>query len=1132
MSPPIQRPTPAQIAAADPAVSAWVGANAGSGKTRVLTQRVARLLLAGAAPARILCLTYTKAAAAEMQSRLFATLGDWAMAPDTWLAEQLGALAGQPPVTDPAQLAAARRLFARALETPGGLKIQTIHAFCDALLRRFPLEAGVSPRFAVLGDRDIAQLRARLRLDLAARAESGADPAFDQLAEVLNEDAIDQVTAAAFRLRQAFPGDPVGPRLVAHFGPVAGQTPDQMAREALARFDWDRMAPLIASLAAGGVGDRKLAEALVLARQHGDPVASLHRMITALLTKEQQPRKNLPTKAVVAANPNAATWVAKLQERATLWSDQFAAIRSAGRAARLDGFATAALGGYAAAKRARALLDFDDLVAGAGQLLTGSDMAQWVLWKLDQGLDHILVDEAQDTAPAQWAVIEAIAREFHAGEGARDTHRTLFVVGDEKQSIYSFQGAEPRAFGRTRDALAARLDALGQRLERPDLITSFRSAPGILAFVDAVFDGPAALGLTVAGDPVRHVAHRAGDGARVDLWAVVPGESADPDPDWGRAMRPVDAASPGAAKDRLARLLAVEIARMIAQDHRPSRGGQPGARVRPGDILVLVTKRDALARGLIRQLKAQGVPVAGADRLTLAQEIAVQDLIALMTVAICPGDDLSLAALLRSPLCAVDEAGLFDLAQGRSGSLWGAVQARGGPDAAMLADMAAQADYLRPYEFLERALIRHDARRRLIARLGVEAEDAIDELLAEALRFEAGETPSLAGFIAWIGTGDIQVKREMEAGGDAVRVMTIHGAKGLEAPIVILPDTMGTRAGGPQGLGPVPVGGGNLPPLVLWPGRREDDDRLTARERDEAETRAQDERRRLFYVALTRAEDWLILCGAGDPAKTVGTWYGLAAAAMDRLGAEPLPGPAGELRRLASGPDLPPGPDSAAAPLVVAPTLPPWACPAPPEARVVIATPSRLGAHDAGSGLGLGRGQAMLRGTAVHLILERLGGAARDSGRAAALLAAQLPELDAALAAEAMAEALAVLAAPWAAPLFGPDSLAEVEVVLNLPGFGAMTGRIDRLVPQARGPLILDFKTDAIPAATPDQVPPAYLAQLGAYCAGLAGLGLGTPQAAIIWTRGPVLMPLPPAALAAALAESLARGDLGAIPGA
>ncbi len=1112
----IETPTLPQRIAADPGHSAWVTANAGSGKTRVLTHRVARLLLDGAPPGKILCLTYTRAAAAEMQNRLFQMLGRWAMDDDETLASELAALSGSAP-PDRETLRRARRLFARALETPGGLKIQTIHAFCDALLRRFPLEAGVSPGFEVLDDRQSTEMIAAIREYMARQAEEGRSVAFDHLADRLADTTLDDTIRAIRNARGdldwvlAEPGPE--PRIAAHFGPAA-HGPGEAAASALAKVDWRTLEYHAGVLEAhGGTADGKAAKSIRTAiglRSAAPPEAAM-TLAMAFLRQDGLPRsrKGFPVKAVLKAAPEADAFTDAMIDWAMEARDGLKAAEVAARTRDLHLFAEPMLRLYEAAKAAHAVLDYDDLIDRSRALLQSSDMAAWVLYRLDLGIDHVLVDEAQDTSPAQWEVIDAIVSEFQSGEGARDLERTLFVVGDEKQSIYSFQGARPRAFAEMRARNAERLSGLGKALAQPGLETSFRSAPAILRFVDGMFEGEAARGLTSEDVAPRHEAHRADAVGRVDLWPLVEPPEAEPDLPWDA---PVDTPPPTGAKAVLALSVAREIRRMIDETTLPGPGGRP---VRPGDILVLVSRRDSLARGILRNLKGLGVPVAGADRMQLTEEIAVKDLLALLQVSVTPGDDLSLAALLRSPLCGLSEEELFDLAHDRPGRLISEVLERGpAPVAEMLRDMARAADFRRPYELLERALIVHDGRRKLLSRLGQEAEDPIDELLAQALAYERKAAPTVTGFLDWIAADDAPVKREMEAGRDEVRLMTVHGAKGLEAPIVILPDTMSKgRADSTRFLR---LEGGNAPPLTIWPAGKTEDDRATAAAREESDRLAAEERRRLLYVAATRAEDWLILCGAGDPTRSEGTWYALVDAAMRSLDCTSLPTPAGEGLRL-EDPFTGLHASAPAASLPATEPRPPrpnWLCPAEPERAQERRAPSRLveGGEEPHGGEGIGREAALRHGNAVHLILERLAGECPlDEALAHTLLAATDPDLSPEAIEAAIKEAQAVLAAPFAPEVFGTNSLPEVAIALDAPRGGPrMIGRIDRLVLGTERNLVIDYKTDAFPPESPEGIPRQYLAQMAAYVAGIAALYPDRPaEGAFLWTRTRQLMPVP-----------------------
>ncbi|MEM8790591.1 MAG: double-strand break repair helicase AddA [Pseudomonadota bacterium] len=1088
---------PQRLASA-PEVSAWVGANAGSGKTRVLTERVARLLLAGAEPGRILCLTYTKAAAAEMQARLFALLGDWSMQPDGALGRMLGDLAGEAEVTSPERLAVARRLFARALETPGGLKIQTIHAFCDSLLRRFPLEAGVAPGFEVIDERQSALMLGEIRDRLASAAEAGSDEAFDLVANRLNEGAIGDLINAILSRRSGFSGPDAETLILRQLGKESA-----LSSQAIATHHLDSLRGLMERVAAvfatGSVGDNGIADqvASALEKRANDPIGAAKALAGAVLVKSGerggQPLKNKPTQPVRTANPGIDDAFLELAEGTMAMKEALARRASAERAHDLHIFAERLLQTYQAEKARRSLLDFDDLISRTRDLLSQSEMRAWVLYKLDRGIDHVLVDEAQDTSPAQWDVIAAITDDFHAGEAGRADQasltRSVFVVGDEKQSIYSFQGAEPWAFGEMRERYERQLADIDDRLERPELVTSFRSAPGILRFVDEVFDGEVADGVTHTGDPIRHVAHRGGDAARIDLWPLIEPAEAPERPPW---HMPVDTPSPDDPKRRLARTLAQEIRRIIAEEHLPGRGGAETRPILPQDILVLVRKRDELARALIQNLKSLDVPVAGADRLTLSEELAIKDLLSLIKAVLNQDDALSLAEVLRSPLCSVSEEELFDLAHDRKGSLWQAVMGAEAHarDVGMLADLASVAGFVSPFEFLERVLTHHDGRRRLIARLGPEAEDPIDELLAQALVFEARQTPSLHGFVAWIEAGDIALKREMDKAAGEVRVMTIHGAKGLEAPIVILPDTMGQGRGGRHPILPTPRASGT--PLMLWPQRAAEDDPVTASAREEAQAREAAEAKRLLYVALTRAEDWLLLCGAGNPDRSEKSWYARMESAFDRMGPSlevDLTGLKAPIRRMQSG-DWPSSAMAKETVELIEPQRPEWVRPAPGEYRLRRLSPSSLAPHDESTtASGVDRTAARRRGEAVHALLEHLPSVDRAHWDVIVprLISEAAPGLDPAVAGEVKAEAIAVLEDPDLAWIFADGTLGEVEVsfATELSGAFPMLGRIDRLVIGEQSVTIVDFKSDAAAPVSEEEIPEAYLAQLGAYRAAL-----------------------------------------------
>jgi ATP-dependent helicase/nuclease subunit A len=1103
--------TLAQTRAAQPTTSTWLGANAGSGKTRVLTDRVARLLLGGVRPERILCLTYTKAAAMEMQNRLFERLGAWAMKDDNALRTTLAEIGVD--ALDDSKLDEARTLFARAIEAPGGLKIQTIHSFCSSVLRRFPLEARVSPAFTEIDDRVQSRLLSDLLDDMAE--DPRGQEALGLIAAHLSDDT-GAVTLA---------------RAVA--GKAESLTP---AASWEAICDWAGIAPdvteeeIVRNVIVGGEGD--LAQSVL---PHLDPearsTATVHRALSqvdwlrpelddlallekAFLTGDTAKVPYAPkidkigNKYVRAAIGENMAALNELMDRIANTRQKRTNLMTARITHALHRFAEAFLPVYAEAKQARGWLDFDDLIDKTRTLLSDRDVAQWVLFRLDGGIDHILVDEAQDTSPRQWDIVKRLAEDFAAGEGARtDVQRTIFVVGDKKQSIYSFQGADPEEFDRMRDYFEERLRAIGAPFEpHAQLIHSFRSAPPILALVDAVAEGFGAPGL---GEGVEHKAFFEKPG-RVDLWPHIAPKKAPEKPNWDD---PQDLVSEDHHTSVLAEALAVRIKDMIENPVEYA----PGKPVTAGDILILLRRRSPLFHKIIAELKTRHLPVAGVDRSQLTSPLAVKDLLALCRFLATPEDDLSLACVLRSPLIGLSEAELYDLAHNRGKDylrqvLWDRRDEF--PEAyEILRDLRKQADFLRPYDLLERALIRHNGRRRLIARLGREAEDAIDAMLAQALSYEASEVPSLTGFVGWLESGDVQVKRDLSKAEGQIRVMTVHGAKGLEAPVVILPDCGSQRGSGGRIKLLHPEGG-----PVVWQPSNGNENEGVVQAKAAAKEREAEELNRLLYVALTRAESWLIVAAAGELGKNdnpASCWYKIVQDAMKGMGAQPytVPGLDDEGLRLETG----------TWPEVAAPNtmqqdpiaLPEWTnAHAPRPAKDQDArTPSDLGGAKALPGVGDETDVAMRRGSITHLLLEHLPRIPAPAWPTAApgIAAQHAGDVSEAELAPMLEEVTRVLNAPSLAHVFAPETLAEVEITGHSATLDApMLGIIDRLIVKPDRILAVDFKTNATVPACAEDTPEGLLRQMGAYVELLQAVYPDREiAAAILWSRSGDLMELP-----------------------
>lgn len=1085
MNAPTNEASRRQQEAAQPMQSTWLSANAGSGKTRVLTDRVARLLLEDVEPQHILCLTYTKAAASEMQNRLFQRLGAWAMLDDGALRSELADL-GLAHVPDAQELRHARTLFARAIETPGGLKIQTIHSFCASLLRRFPLEAGVSPQFKEIEDRAAELLRAELVDQMAEGTD--ADVLTGLAAHYKGEDFL-ALTKEIVSIGPGFGDLDMGDAL-ALLGQPRDLTRDGLIASTFAPGDWDMLQELIPILAMQGVTDKAVGDALrnIVALD----TDSLSIAEAAFLTKTGTRKKRFPTKSTQTQAAHLLPQLEELIERVEQARQARLAIEAAERTVALHRFAGRFAQLYTNAKQRRGWLDFDDLIQKARHLLSDKDVSAWVLYRLDGGIDHILVDEAQDTSPTQWDVIRRLAEEFSSGEGARaDVTRTIFVVGDKKQSIYSFQGADPREFDRMQIEFGSKLDESGQKLWDRSLEFSFRSSPAILQLVDMVFRSEPGAGFGEG----EHIAFNTDLPGRVDLWPLVPKPEKTPERDW---FDPVDRRSPEHQFRALAMAVAGQIKQML-DDGTLIPDGEHARAVQPRDILILVQRRGGIFPDIIRACKELGLPIAGADRLKVGAETAVRDLGALLSFLATPEDSLSLATALRSPLFGWTEQDLYTLAHPRTEvELWRALRTKleHYPETvSILRDLRDNVDYLRPYDLIERMLTRHRGRQRLLARLGAEAEDGIDALLSQALSYERSEVPSLTGFLTWMETDDLEVKRQIDSASNQIRVMTVHGSKGLEAPVVILPEC------GKRDIlirnNIIRMGG---TPVWKMPSDQQPD---TMDERLEDMKAAQrEESLRLLYVALTRAEKWLIVGAAGELDKNGDDWHQRVQAGMQACGSTALDTPVGPGLRMQHGVWDFPAYDEAVAEAqtdIALPALFAKGAQAPTAEQKTV-SPSDMGGAKALPGDGFDEDTAKTFGTVVHALLEN-----RAIG-AQALDAADLPTT---LKAEAKAQADRVLSDPSLTWLFADDVLAEAPVTATL-GSIRIHGTIDRLHITPNAVHVVDFKTNRVVPDAPDQTPEGVLRQMGAYAHAMAQIYPDRDiRMSILWTRTGVLMPIP-----------------------
>lgn len=1126
-------PDEAQRRASHPETSVWVSANAGSGKTHALTTRVARLLLAGTPPERILCLTFTKAAAAEMSSRLYLRLGAWATMEDAKLDDAIAEIEGGKP--DAEKRALARRLFARAVETPGGLKIQTIHAFCERLLGRFPLEAGVPPQFDILDERSAQELMADVR-DTVLRAamadtSSSLGRALLHVVSRVDELSFGKLIAEVTGQRGNFQ------KMLTRFGGLAGicaairaalsvgenEGTDSVLNDIISSPDAE-MRHAAKILGGGTKADVERAAALAGILALPDRADAADDYISIFLTKELTPRARLITKKLAEENPDAARALDEEQQRVHRLVSRLRAIRVAEATEAIITIAVEILDAFSEEKRARALLDYDDLIEKSRELLTRSAMAPWVLYKLDGGIDHILVDEAQDTSPEQWDVVARIADEFVAGSGAREAVRTIFAVGDEKQSIFSFQGADPARFDAMKRYFEKHVKEAELGWDYVPLTRSFRSVPEVLSAVDCVFGlERARVGLTASGDVDPHIAHRDLDAGLVEIWGLeVPDDDGDPNP-WDA---PLDYVTGEAPMARLAARIALTIRGWLDTKEMLAGRGRP---IEPGDILILVRRRNAFVGEMVRHLKRLGVPVAGADRMVLTEQMAVMDLIALGRFVLLPEDDLTLATVLKGPFCGLTEDELYDLAYPRKGTLWKALKENAAANPryaeadALLTRLLDRADFEPPYEFFAHLLAGEEGRKRLLARLGPDAADPIDEFLSLALEFERNHPPSLEAFLHWLERGAAEIKRDMDQGRNEVRVMTVHGAKGLEADIVFMPDTCAALGGAHDpALLSLPSLGEDGPKLLLWPVRKKDEDEVSAAARERLRELQAAEYRRLLYVAMTRARDRLYVAGyRGRNLPSPDCWYEMICEALIPQSEEIALDDGRRVWRIEGRQRREPDAAQVEA-RPVAPPLPAWAmreAPAEPAPSRPLA-PSRLPPEGmaepaVSSPVTDDAASRFRRGSLIHRLLETLPDLPPETRREAArrFLSLSVHGIDDGAQREIEQAVFRVLEDEALAAVFAPGSRAEVPVAGMIEFRGRpllVGGQIDRLCIEERQVTIVDYKTNRPPPAKVQAVAPAYVAQMAAYRAVLQKIyPKRVIRCALLWTETPHLMLLP-----------------------
>ncbi|MDD4520366.1 MAG: UvrD-helicase domain-containing protein [Alphaproteobacteria bacterium] len=1041
--------TKIQQKASNPTLSVWVNASAGTGKTKVLTDRVLRLLLEGVSPEKILCLTFTKAAAAEMSNRLFEILGKWVSVDNETLALSLESLTGRPASDE--ILTRARRLFAIVLETQGGMKIMNFHSFCQSLLKRFPLEAGVSPYFQIIDENETPLL---LR-QVASRLSFNKDY-FDEFSKFVDESSLFKFVSDTLKDVALFE------RLFEKYETLEGI--ETALRQELHLKAEDSV--------------EKIKKDLV-------PVGDFEEYFFFYITTKYTIRTSKPK--------SYEGTLEEFHERGEKFLEAHQKILSCQlvqNTLTLLSIIQSILSEYKAEKERRNVLTYDDLIFKVKTLLSKSKMAAWVLYKLDGGLDHILIDEAQDTNPSQWEIVRLLSEEFFAGKGRKDDlSRTLFVVGDRKQSIYRFQGADASEFEKMRHFFEQKIPS---NFEQLPMNISFRSSAPILDLVNLVLENKEAeQGILLPDEKAIHIPFRSKDAGIVEIYPVEKDEEKEKFDDWALLSSRIEDKKTGSQKT--AQKIADKIECMLQDKEYLVSQKRP---IEPKDILILVRKRTSFIPELVRLLKQKNIPVAGTDRLTLKDHIAVKDLVTLGNFLLLPSDDLTLACLLKSPFFGIEEDELLCLCQGRQTStLFDYLRTVRSDIYEKLTTLLNLVSQISPFELFSYALDIFGGREKFYKRIGIDSKEVLDEFLNLALAYEEQNTPSLQNFLSYFEQTDITIKRDLDQGDlNAIRIMTVHGSKGLQGNIVFLPDTRG---------GLTPSKNGYLHwknGLPFWVPRANLNTEYTLSLKESLDEAEKAEYRRLLYVALTRAKDRLYIYGFDKKQKAKEyNWYSMITSSLPDYvegeiyhmeKTEPSPKTLSE-KGLNSAPSMPL-------------TKPDWLEKKAPEEKPLDKplSPSKLTDEEIEAPSPLQK-TSLMRGSYIHALLQKLPNVPKEKWEKVATFMKPEDLTDFNVSAF-----LQKLEEPVFNHLFAPHSFTEVPIVGTFEGH-IISGKVDRLVVLEKEVLLIDYKTNRFVPKDENAVPVLYKKQMSAYKTILEKIFLDkTIKSYLLWTENLNLMEL------------------------
>lgn len=826
--------SPEQEIAAEPTLNVWVQANAGTGKTSVLTARLLRILFRGDEPCTgILCLTYTNAAAGEMRNRILAALREWAMAQDDDLRELLDGVSTNNPPTD-ADIAHARAIFFKYIDNPDMLKIKTIHGFCEEVLHRFPTEAGISPSWSLISDAPQRVLLNDALNDLINSPKNDARTvsAFNHIVGVMSEYKLDDLLSNIEGQYKNF-------FTVNNFDKYREYFIDTIEKKLKINDtkniekDVKKLKIILENAKNEKKPTKTLEKLIYLTEKYIDNTIDFQEYKSAYLIKAGTPIQKGLDYEYLSAERERVLAANAYQTNKEIYTSTIA----------LFDLSAAFAKKYQELKQIHNVLDFEDLILYTHRLFSNAENMGWVLSQMDYSLSHILVDEAQDTGPLQWELLQMLAGDFFAEGDRSNLPRSLFVVGDTKQSIYGFQGADPKAFAASREQISAQIQNNARQIREVPLTQSFRSVEPILKTVDMFFDDADVAARTgFVNNP--HKCFRIGDKGMVEIHKLVTPNEEDTSIMRKKYIRAIG--------DKIEALL-------------------QGGKYKPHDIMILVQNRNPFAVPMANELKRRGIDVAGSDRVVLPNFPVVRDLMNLLRFCVNPVDDYSLCCVLKSPMFRLNDSAVYKICALRNAensrrrkasaeftpiSIFEILKNTDADIYSVLQDFAELSKTCGPYSFFTYVLNNYDIRKKFIESLGTQIIDPLEEFITICLAYERTRPGTLRHFIKWFITGNSEIKRDMDSG-VGVRIVTIHGSKGLQSGVVFLIDTTSM----PKSHTIYDLPDKNMPVWIWVPHTPTGFSPEFADIRDAAFNQDIEESYRLLYVAMTRARDELYIYG-------------------------------------------------------------------------------------------------------------------------------------------------------------------------------------------------------------------------------------------------------------------------------